>query len=298
MCKNLNQSIELDNDLFYNHCPICQSNKIKKIGELDYYSRENLTYANFYIKLKRIPELWECIDCKSWFAQNIIKESDSISLYTKGEFIKRNSNEDMSIYKFENRKPPDIKKILSENLPQKSKVLDIGCDTGDLLDFLKKNGHTTFGLEYSKASRNILQKKGHIAYSNFAEINEKFDVITAFDLIEHIYNFQLFLDNCSNLLNSNGILVFFTGNIDSKSSKKQKTKWWYFSFAEHIIFPSKQAYETNDLKVIKYNKVRLDNELKITVRSLIRKIIRLFSLSYDGWPFNSDHHIIVLKKNT
>jgi 2-polyprenyl-3-methyl-5-hydroxy-6-metoxy-1,4-benzoquinol methylase len=290
--------ILINNDVNNNLCPICFSTNIHKIGDLNYNLNPigEVLYSTKVIKLKHTPYLCECSDCLSWFSQNIVKETDSVMLYSTG-----NSEKRWETQIFENAISDDMLKITNSvfsSLKKNAKLLDIGCNTGELLDYVKANYHlNTFGLEYSESARKILIDKKHTAYDSFDDISETFEIITAFDLVEHLYNFPDFMKRCANLLKPNGILLIVTGNKNCSEAQKLKERWKYALYAEHIIFPEHKTYENYGLKLYDYYKVSRKEWNKITIRAIIRKIIRLFSLRYSGFPFKADHHLVILQKN-
>jgi cyclopropane fatty-acyl-phospholipid synthase-like methyltransferase len=127
---------------------------------------------------------------------------------------------------------------------QKDKtVLDIGCNTGELLDFAKSQGCRTFGVELSETSREVLMKKGHVPFPSIDDASGSYDIITAFDLVEHLYVFPAFLENCQRRLNKDGLIVILTGNISSLSARVTRSNWWYLKYPEHILFISKYYFE-------------------------------------------------------
>jgi len=73
-------------------------------------------------------------------------------------------------------------------------VIDIGCNDGSLLDFFKKKGSTTIGIEPTDASKDAASK-GHQVYSDYLSVNlaEKIlkvhghpDIITFTNVFAHI----------------------------------------------------------------------------------------------------------------
>ena len=80
-------------------------------------------------------------------------------------------------------------RIIKAEIKHNNYVLDIGCNTGVLLDFAHNYTKHTYGVEYSEMARKITARKGHKTYEYSIQIpeNVKFDIIFAFDLIEHLY---------------------------------------------------------------------------------------------------------------
>lgn len=126
---------------------------------------------------------------------------------------------------------------LIENVEGK-RILDVGCGMGKLLELLKKKGIDADGIEISKyAWEKGLLKGLNIRHGEIYSIddNTKYDIITAFDLIEHIPDIYKFLNKVLTLLKDNGVFIFTTP--DAEFGIKQKEKWYGFNTSlEHILY--------------------------------------------------------------
>jgi len=120
-------------------------------------------------------------------------------------------------------------------------VLDLGCirhsadyainDPDWLHQKIKAVAEKVIGVDYLLDDVMKLRDMGHdIVFGDVTkplDIKEKFDVIVAGDLIEHLLNIEAFFLNCSRLLMENGILIvttpnpFFSGEYHYVSFKKQ-----------------------------------------------------------------------------
>lgn len=284
----------VENNLFYDRCPLCGFIDISKVGRGGLQYQTPLVFATRKIKLTHEPELWKCHKCKSGFVQNIIPEKTALSLYADSS-----ANERWISAPFDKEKPQVVLKQLNNVFIKNQNILDIGCNTGELLDFARCNGCYTSGIELSQTSIAILKNKGHRVYQTLNDVRTNFDVITAFDLVEHCYDLPKFLSNCSRLLNPNGILVILTGDIACISSKILKEKWWYVRYPEHIIFPSQEYFGLySGFKIIKY--IHTYNSTGYQLPSLHRIIGILAGLlraNYSGIPsVGHDHILVVLQK--
>jgi 2-polyprenyl-3-methyl-5-hydroxy-6-metoxy-1,4-benzoquinol methylase len=106
------------------------------------------------------------------------------------------------------------------------KVLDLGCirHSADFAlndpNWLHKKiidvADHVVGVDYLSDEIEILQKYGfNIMYGDVTlplNIESKFDIIVAGDLIEHLTNFDGFFKNCQNLLEQNGKIIITTPN--------------------------------------------------------------------------------------
>jgi 2-polyprenyl-3-methyl-5-hydroxy-6-metoxy-1,4-benzoquinol methylase len=98
-------------------------------------------------------------------------------------------------------------------------VLDIGCGEGFFLEQLKDRTNKLFGLETYDVALEASREKGIDARKEFIEDHEKekieiYDVITAFQVLEHVYDIKSFLDNATRLLKKGGKLYLATPNND------------------------------------------------------------------------------------
>ena len=103
------------------------------------------------------------------------------------------------------------------NRYKRKNILDIGAGLGLFLIELKKKWPKSnlFALEPSKSMAEKCRNNNINVYETTIEkinIKKKFDVITCFELFEHIYDPGLFLKKIFKLLNKNGIFYFTTLN--------------------------------------------------------------------------------------
>ena len=104
---------------------------------------------------------------------------------------------------------------------KKINILDIGCGGGLLCEPLKRLGATVTGIDASK--NNIEVAKFHAKEMNLninyikcspenLKFKNKFKVILNMEVIEHVSNVDLFIQNCSTLIEKNGIMFVATIN--------------------------------------------------------------------------------------
>ncbi|HKM19267.1 MAG TPA: class I SAM-dependent methyltransferase [Aliarcobacter sp.] len=287
-------AIKIENNTFSDVCPLCNSKEIKYLGTINY--PEDISFSSTKIVLLTKPELWKCNHCFSCFTQNIIQEKQAYELYINSSSVQRWSTKET----FNTSKSKNIIEYLKSMFSKKLKVLDIGCNTGLLLDFAKSHECITSGIELSVESKHILKKKGHQVFESIDEIeDESLDVITAFDLIEHLYDVKGFLETVYTKLKKNGRLIILTGNIDSLSSRIAKSNWWYIKYPEHIVFPSKKYFIENTNFILEssietYASRGYENSYYKIFYSVLKATLRS---NYNGLPsIGPDHHLLVLKK--
>ena len=106
---------------------------------------------------------------------------------------------------------------LQKNIPNfhKSKVLEVGCAEGGLLEVLQDMGMYVMGVELSQERVNIAKEKnpkiniivGDITDPELPQkISETFDIIIMREVIEHVHNKYAAFDSLNKLLKNKGYL--------------------------------------------------------------------------------------------
>jgi 2-polyprenyl-6-hydroxyphenyl methylase / 3-demethylubiquinone-9 3-methyltransferase len=106
-------------------------------------------------------------------------------------------------------------------------ILDVGCGGGLLTEPLARLGARVIGLDASEkaiaeARRHAKQSKLGIDYhtgnvEDFARGKNRYDVITALEIVEHVANLDVLLGACAQLLKPKGLLILSTLNRTPKS---------------------------------------------------------------------------------
>jgi SAM-dependent methyltransferase len=105
-------------------------------------------------------------------------------------------------------------------LRQEDSVLEIGCGKGIFLERLRKKNISCAGLELNKEALTIcaqknLQVKGMLLEEFLQSENRKFDVICAFQTLEHIAHVREFIMSAIEILRPGGRLIISVPNNDS-----------------------------------------------------------------------------------
>lgn len=132
-------------------------------------------------------------------------------------------------------------------------ILDIGCGSGYFLDEAKKRDWNVHGTEYSPESitackgRGISICEGKLDASNYEA--DQFDVITSFEVIEHINDPNEELDKIHSVLRAKGLVYITTPNFNSISRYLVGSKWPMVNYPEHLSY-----YTTGTLNLLMNNK--------------------------------------------
>jgi 2-polyprenyl-3-methyl-5-hydroxy-6-metoxy-1,4-benzoquinol methylase len=119
--------------------------------------------------------------------------------------------------------------------PKDATILDIGCGYGSLVYTFQKAGFkNTIGIDLSEEQVKVASQLGiegvslQDIKSHLLASTGKYDVITGIDIIEHFSKDEVIelLDMVKNSLNSEGIAIFRTPNVDAPYS----TVFYYGDF--------------------------------------------------------------------
>lgn len=119
------------------------------------------------------------------------------------------------------------------------KLLDVGCGDGHFLAVASKRGWKVYGTEFTDEAvatgiKNGAQVfKGRIQDFNLAD---DFDVITSFEVLEHIYDLQEHTARIHSLLRKGGLFYFTTPNINALSRRILGGKWTIIEYPEHLSY--------------------------------------------------------------
>jgi len=201
------------------------------------------------------------------------------------------------------KKPKDYYKILRKDLinliPDKVKcLLDVGCGTGKLGAFLKKNRKiTVIGIELSskagKIARKYLDKVyvGDIEKIKFNFKKNYFDCIVCGDVLEHLIDPVKILIKLKPFLKKDGILIASIPNIQHYTIIYRLIfgKWQYSDAGlldkTHLRFFTlntiKELFSETGYKIIRIQRNYLYSKLIIIITlSLIKLFKNFLTLQY------------------
>ena len=222
----------------------CELNKLKHIREGHGWKTVDLCpvcdSSDYELELeKRGVPLAKCTNCELRFHTKVpadpndVYQAPDYTVYTKEE------SEEHFNYRRERFGRERIK-LLEEHCGDLSDktLLDVGCGNGYFLSVAKEVCKRCVGSEFSAHLREFAQEKtGLTVYREpLEEFPERdFDIITAFDVIEHIPAPVSFMQAASNLLSPGGRILLYTPNFDSFSIRVMREHSSIVDGTEHVI---------------------------------------------------------------
>jgi SAM-dependent methyltransferase len=134
-------------------------------------------------------------------------------------------------------------RAVTKVLPGPGRILDIGCATGLFLSGMKERGWEVLGIELNEqAAAYARERMGlDIIIGNFLEADlpkRYFDVISLWDVLEHLPDPLSVLKKISKIIRPGGLLVLNLPNPESWEAKRFGPLWIGWDLPRHFnLFP-------------------------------------------------------------
>ncbi len=273
-------------------CPICGAKSYKKFTKTNIFGK-----YHFY----------KCKKCNLLFVGNLPTKKNLGIFYSKYFSLPKNQNlKNLKKFSFV------FNKInISTKRYSKLKFLDIGSGSGEIASFLlNKNIEEIACVDFSedllKIKKKIKNKKLKIIIGDFLNIENKlkdnyFDIVTLFDVVEHLVNPKIYLNLAIKKLKSGGKLIITTPNINSLNYLIYKKYWDWISPPWHLFYfsPDSISYLMRKLGMYKIQTYSFYGDWE---ESLIFSLIKLpfeiikYSLKILILYFLNNHIILSEKK--
>lgn len=206
-------------------CPICQAKE----------TRHFLSAPDrFHLRTDQY-DLQECRACESVWLSNPPRPEEMGSHYGEGyhQAIVQAGEDDTDLRWIKHR--TQICRFKSGGA-----ILDIGCSSGAFLGTMKSDQWYLFGIELQESTAARARSKtgatvfvGDALAAPFPP--ESFDVVTCFDLIEHVHVPVALLKQIRRWLKPNGILYIMIPNVDSWESSLFRSYWYGLELPRHLF---------------------------------------------------------------
>ena len=182
--------------------------------------------------------VWRCASCNSIHS----KEAVDLNLYYQNYLVGKSSLNYFLRFAYRGR----LNLLRQHGFKKHHSILDYGCNQGLFLSFLNQLGYTkTFGYDSQLAK-----------YADLKVLNQKYDFVTGYDVLEHIDNTDELLIKLIGILKQHGILILGTPNADELSLSAPESLELHQPFHRHILSEKalrKIAYNRG-LDIVGFNK--------------------------------------------
>ncbi len=126
------------------------------------------------------------------------------------------------------------------------RILDVGCGNGYFLSVAKEKCQHCYGTEFSVKLREFAQYKTGLPIfaqdlDSLSNSMPGFDIITLFDVLEHIPEPIPFMRSVDRLLNPGGSVLIFTPNFDSFSVRVMREHSSIVDPTEHVVLYTRDS---------------------------------------------------------
>lgn len=215
----------------YINCNLCNSNEYKLFKEINGYQLVKCRQCGLvYLNPRPTQQEMKGKYTSEYYKRGIIQESQT----------KEGIEEEI------NKRLGRAKEILEISGKRKGKLLDIGCGAGFFIACLKRYGWNVTGIDISEwASRFAIEKLGLNVFTGSVEdieINEQFDVITMYHLLEHLPDPFKTLRRVSEVIADGGLLVIKGPNFGSFDRIWHGIHWWSYDLPFHFYHFTPKTY--------------------------------------------------------
>ncbi len=225
--KRLALSISEKDSTFLKRCPICRHGSFSEFAKI---------YGYLY---------GECESCGHIFLVRVPNEAIIRKLYVSEEEKSRTQqadiyiNEELFLKRIEMIANPKVG-FINECLPFKGKWIDVGCGVGEILIAAQNSGWDVLGIEGDAEEVAFARRHGvaveniYVDEKNRAQLFKNADVVSFFNILEHVANPNNFLKMISFSLKAGAHVAIEVPRHPSLSSLAIKA---YPNIAMRHIYP-------------------------------------------------------------
>jgi len=216
-------------------CPLCHTHNQKKVCTISHRTivqcvTDGLVFVNPPLTNREIQHMYN----ERYFDSNAFRGNTCIGYYA---YI----DERPLLLSYFRNKLDLLQRYISEG-----KLLEIGCGHGFFLEAAKQSPFQATGIDISRYAVAYAQKEvcvdARVMDLYKATFKPKtFDVVVAFQLIEHVQDPVTFLAAAHRLMKPGGVLLLATPNEGGYLRKLLGNHWLSFRHREHLYFFSSKT---------------------------------------------------------
>ena len=240
-------------------CPICNHQEYSL-----YLSCNDYTVSNEKF------DIVECKGCHFRFTNPIPTENEIGEYYKSEDYISHSGTKKgliNSIYhKVRNYTIKQKFKLVSSFVKEQS-ILDIGCGTGEFLNFCKQKGWNALGLEPSESARKLGKENFGIEMKDISEIanvpDNSYGAISMWHVLEHVYHLQDTVKHLKRIIKKDGTIFIAVPNHSSYDAQLYKEQWAAYDLPIHLYHfvprDIRLLFSNFDMEVVKVIPMKFDS---------------------------------------
>jgi SAM-dependent methyltransferase len=217
--------------LEYTPCPLCGADQPNE--------HQQFVFTPFRV----VP----CLVCQLWYLSPRLREAEMLKAYADPNYFKGGGE-----HGYSRQQGSYLDQELSLRLTFKrfiqqlqqhgmtgGHLLEIGCGYGFLLEAAAPFFESLTGTDFDKQALARIQLLGYHGIHggvNDLPVQQRYDLIVATGVIEHIYQPLPFVKQLGTHLNPHGWMVFATPQMNSFWLKLQGPHWPSFKIPEHVTY--------------------------------------------------------------
>ena len=225
------------------NCPLCGGDKV-----LSYIKCVDHNFSG------EVFNIDSCVSCNFKFTNPRPSEKKVHKYYQSDNYISHTSSKKglfntiyHTVRNYQFKKKYSI--INSLTTKDEKTILDVGCGTGEFLNYFKQKNWLTKGVETDKKAREHAIEKYNCSVDDkidkIIKSGEKFDIITLWHVLEHVYDFKDYLYKLKGVLNKGGHIILGLPNCNSYDANYYKENWYAFDLPIHV-----SHFTQNDIKAL------------------------------------------------
>lgn len=207
------------------NCPVCSSTEHTVLGHKKESSR-------------RDQEL-EVVRCRRCSTVHLSRRSEAFEAELYDYYRRRVGKSESELYNpITTSRYRDLLEGFERQVSGRC-LLDVGCGQGQWVKTAASRGWDALGIDMSSAAIEICQSLGapaqHVDFFDASLSSRRFDLLTMFELIEHVPNPGRFISRAEELLRPGGLMYLTTPNFGCLDRRVQSMDWEHIH-AEHTTY--------------------------------------------------------------
>lgn len=214
------------------NCPLCGSSPSETLGRLALHEYVSCGYRIPIAPRNEEPiAIRRCGRCQLIFKSRVPEPEDLRRIYVSAA-----SDAWASSYGY-GKELKLVQQLFPQ--PRSARVLDVGPGQGGFLRAVRSIGATVSALDFvtfanSRQSINGEFIEGLIEDEKLEWSERPYDLVSLFDVLEHVYRADKAFRNIGRLVAPRGYVLIETGNPDSQlPTQFGIPDWWYLGYIEH-----------------------------------------------------------------
>ncbi len=220
-------------------CPICGNEDFKQLLNcVDYF----LTKETF--------NLVSCKNCEFVFVNPRPSQNELSRYYDTPEYISHSGTRRGFVnYLYLKIRNITLKKKfnLVNKVSSGKSILDIGCASGELLNYFKQKNWTTLGIEPDEKARNFSRTNFNLQVEPENHLNnisdKSFDAISMWHVLEHVSELKKRMEQITRIIKDDGTIIIALPNHLSYDAEFYKSYWAAYDVPRHLYHFSQKNIE-------------------------------------------------------